>query len=172
MKEEKIFLEYFNEEKNVSPEIIKNSKNKRIIFRKEVETKKYYIKKYILEGRKAIPVVLGLRRDKAKHYEFISKKMKKIGIKHIEPYYIKVKRKSFFSIHSILVTKARGEKTLEDYIKDFKLYKDWFRYYFDVFVLLCKNGIYSTDYNLSGMLVNEKNELLLLDFDSYKIKLF
>ncbi|PID67149.1 MAG: hypothetical protein CR959_01670 [Fusobacteriales bacterium] len=171
MKED-IFLRYFYEDYERMFEIIKNHKNKRIIFKSEIEGNKYYIKKYVLKGRKVLSVKVGLKRDKASHYKFISNKLKKLRVNHVEPYYIKTITKSLLNIESILVTREEGTKTVEDFIMDFKEHQKIFKVFFDTFIFLCKNGIYCTDYNLSGMLVNEKNELLLIDFDSYKTKFY
>lgn len=90
-------------------------------------------------------------------------------MKHVEPYYIKVKKYSFFKRTSILVTKDSGI-SLENYIDNFEEHLDWFNYFFDTFILLCKNGIYCTDYNPDGMLINDKKELVLIDFDAFKTK--
>lgn len=97
--------------------------------------------------------------------------MKELGVKHVEPYYIKVRRYSFFKRASILVTKDGGI-SLENYIKDFRKHEEWFKYFFDTYIYLAKNGIYCTDYNPDGMLVNEKGELLLIDFDAFKTKIY
>lgn len=169
--EEKIFLEYFNKEKLDSKECVKNYKNRKIIFKIKIEDQWYYIKKYVPYRMREKAMALGLQRDRAKHYEFISKKMKKLGIKHVEPYYTKVRRYSFFKRASILVTKDGGI-SLENYVKDFKNHKEWFKYFFDTYVYLAKNGVYCTDYNPDGMLVNENGELLLIDFDAFKTKIY
>lgn len=169
-KEEKIFLEYFNEEKIFSEDCLKNYKNRRIIFVKEIDGKKYYIKKYVPYGKREKLIAFGLLRDKAEHYKFISEKFKKLGIKHVEPYYTKVRRYSFFKRASILVTVDSGI-SLENYIDSFEENKEWFCKFFDLFIYLSKNGIYCTDYNPDGCLVNDKGELLLIDFDAFKTKL-
>lgn len=168
-KEEKIFLEYFNKEKNYSDDCLRNYKDRKVVFFKEIDGQRYYIKKYIPYGHREKSIAFGLQKDRAEHYKFISDKFKKLGIKHVEPYYIKVRKYSFFKRASILVTKDGGE-SLENYIKDFENHKEWFRYFFDTFIFLCKNGIYCTDYNPGGILVNNKNELLLIDFDAFKTK--
>ena len=65
-----------------------------------------------------------------------------------------------------------GGISLENYVKDFKNHKEWFKYFFDTYVYLAKNGVYCTDYNPDGMLVNENGELLLIDFDAFKTKIY
>lgn len=170
-KEERIFLEYFNDEKLDSKDCIENYKNRRVVFVKEIEGKKYYIKKYVPYGKAEKRIAFGLQKDRAEHYKFISSKLKKLGIKHVEPYCIKVNKYSFFKRASILVTEDNG-KNLENYINSFEQHLDWFKYFFDVFIYLCKNRIYCTDYNPGGMLINSKGELVLIDFDAYKIKIF
>lgn len=168
-KEKKIFLEYFDKNKNYSEDCLRNYKDRKVVFFKEIDGKRYYIKKYIPYGKREKAIAFGLQRDRALHYKFISEKFKKLGIKHVEPYYIKVKRYSFFKRASILVTKDGGE-SLENYIDDFKNHLEWFDYFFNTFILLCKNGIYCTDYNPDGMLINDKRELVLIDFDAFKTK--
>ena len=107
--EEKIFLEYFDEEKLSSKECIRNYKNRKVIFKIRVENQSYYIKKYVPYRMREKAIAFGIQRDKAKHYKFISEKMKELGVKHVEPYYIKVRRYSFFKRASILVTKDGGK---------------------------------------------------------------
>lgn len=170
-KEESIFLEYFNDEKLKSKDCIKNYKNRKVVFYKEIGEKKFYIKKYVPYGKAEKRIAFGLQKDRAEHYKFISNRLKKLEIKHIEPYYIKVNRYSFFKRASILVTKDGGI-SLENYIDNFEQHLDWFKYFFDLFIYLCKNGIYCTDYNPGGVLINSEGELVLIDFDAYKTKLF
>lgn len=168
-KEERIFLEYFDKEKNYSKDCVRNYKDRKVVFFKEIDGKKYYIKKYIPYGKREKAIAFGLQRDRALHYKFISEQFRKLGVKHVEPYYIKVKKYSFFKRASILVTKDSGI-SLENYIDNFEEHLDWFNYFFDTFILLCKNGIYCTDYNPDGMLINDKKELVLIDFDAFKTK--
>lgn len=142
-----------------------------MVFYKEIGEKKFYIKKYVPYGKAEKRIAFGLQKDRAEHYKFISNRLKKLEIKHIEPYYIKVNRYSFFKRASILVTKDGGI-SLENYIDNFEQHLDWFKYFFDLFIYLCKNGIYCTDYNPGGVLINSEGELVLIDFDAYKTKLF
>ncbi|MGL5962913.1 MAG: hypothetical protein ACRCZ2_00720, partial [Fusobacteriaceae bacterium] len=44
--------------------------------------------------------------------------------------------------------------------------------YFNYYIEMAKNGIYVTDYNLSGALLDEKNNIKLIDFDAYKKRFF
>lgn len=170
-KEENIFLEYFNEEKLKSKDCIRNYKNRKVVFFKEIDGKRFYIKKYVPYGKVEKRIAFGLTQDRAEHYKFISDKFKKLGVKHVEPYYLKVKRYSFFKRASLLVTEDNGV-SLEKYIANFEEHLEWFKYFFDLFIYLCKNGIYCTDYNPDGMLINSKGELVLIDFDAYKTKFF
>ena len=170
-KEESIFLEYFNDEKLKSKDCIKNYKNRKVVFYKEIGEKKFYIKKYVPYGKAEKRIAFGLQKDRAEHYKSISDRLRKLGIKHIEPYYIKVNRYSFFKRASILVTEDGGV-SLENYIDNFEQHLDRFKYFFDLFIYLCKNRIYCTDYNPGGVLINSKGELVLIDFDAYKTKLF
>ncbi|MGL5058136.1 MAG: hypothetical protein ACRC6A_12325, partial [Fusobacteriaceae bacterium] len=50
--------------------------------------------------------------------------------------------------------------------------KELINRYFDYFIKMFKNGIYVTDYNLSGALIDENNEIKLIDFDAYKKRFF
>lgn len=170
-KEESIFLEYFNDEKLKSKDCIRNYKDRKVVFFREIDGEKFYIKKYVPYGKAEKRIAFGLQKDRAEHYKFISDKFKKLGVKHVEPYYIKVNRYSFFKRTSILVTKDGGI-SLENYVDKFEEHLDWFKYFFDLFIYLCKNGIYCTDFNPDGILVNSKGELVLIDFDAYKTKLF
>ena len=171
LDKEKIFLEYFNKEKLNSADCIRNYKDRKVIFKKEIEGKTYFIKKYVPYGKREKAIALGLQRDRAKHYEYISKKLDEIGVNHVHSVYSKVKRTSFFKRSSILVTEYGGEM-LEEYRDDYKNNMDLFKKFFDIYIKLYKNGIYCTDYNFGGVLVSSKRELLLIDFDAYKTKLF
>ena len=170
-KNEKIFLEYFNKEKLNSIDCIRNYKDRKVIFKKEIDGKIYFIKKYVPYGKREKAIAFGLQRDRAKHYEYISKKLDEIRINHVHAVYSKVKRTSFFKRSSILVTEYGGE-ILGDYIDNYKDNIDLFKDFFNIFIKLYKNGIYCTDYNFGGILVNDKRELLLIDFDAYKTKIF
>ena len=170
-RNEKIFLEYFNKEKLNSIDCIRNYKDRKVIFKKEIDGKIYFIKKYVPYGKREKAIAFGLQRDRAKHYEYISKKLDKIGINHVHAIYSKVKRTSFFKRSSILVTEYGGE-ILGDYIDNYKDNIDLFKDFFNIFIKLYENGIYCTDYNFGGILVNDKRELLLIDFDAYKTRIF
>ena len=91
MDKEKIFLEYFNKEKLNSEECFKNYKDRKVIFKKEIDGKIYFIKKYVPYGKREKAIAFGLQRDKVKHYEYISKKLDKIGIQHVHSIYSKIK---------------------------------------------------------------------------------
>lgn len=168
---EEIFLEYFNKEKLNSADCIRNYKDRKVIFKKEIDGKIYFIKKYVPYGNREKAIAFGLQRDRARHYEYISKKLDEIGVKHVHAVYTKVRRESFFKRSSIVVTEYGGEM-LEEYRDDYKNNMDLFKEFFDIYIKLYKNGIYCTDYNFGGVLVNSKRELLLIDFDAYKTKLF
>lgn len=77
-KEESIFLEYFNDEKLKSKDCIKNYKNRKVVFYKEIGEKKFYIKKYVPYGKAEKRIAFGLQKDRAEHYKFISNRLKKI----------------------------------------------------------------------------------------------
>lgn len=170
MDKEKIFLEYFNKEKLNSEECFKNYKDRKVIFKKEIDGKIYFIKKYVPYGKREKAIAFGLQRDKVKHYEYISKKLDKIGIQHVHSIYSKIKIYSFFKRASILVTEYGGEE-LGKYSKNYMEHIELFKKFFDIYIELAKNGIYCTDYNLGGILINDKGELTLIDLDAYKTKI-
>ena len=149
---------------------LRNYKDRRIIFFEEIDGEKYYIKKYVPHKQRKRSIALGLQRDRAEHYKFISDKLCKLGIPHIKPELVIINKKSFFERESLLITKdggvPLGEMTDFDKIQNRKLLDK----FFDYFIAVCKNGIYPTDYNFGGALVN-KEELYLIDFDPYRTKL-
>jgi len=162
------FLEYFDENKTKEKKCIQNTKNRRIVFMEEINGEKYYIKKYIPRKQRKRSIAFGLQRDRAEHYKFISGKLEKLNIPHIKPEFVIINKKSFFERESILVTKDGGVPLVE--ISNFHQNMKLLDKFFDYFIRLCKNGIYPTDYNYKGTLVNN-DELYLIDFDSYRTKL-
>ena len=171
LDKEKIFLEYFNKEKLKSEDCIKNYKDRKVIIKKEIDGKVYFIKKYVPYGKREKAIAFGLQKDRAKHYEYISKKLDEIGINHVRAVYSKIKKETFFKRSSILVTEYGGIP-LGELAKEYKQNISLFKEFFNIFIKLCKNKIYCTDYNFGGILVNDKRELLLIDFDAYKTKIF
>ena len=93
---EEIFLEYFNKEKLNSADCIRNYKDRKVIFKKEIDGKVYFIKKYVPYGNREKAIAFGLQRDRARHYEYISKKLDEIGVKHVHAVYTKDKERIFF----------------------------------------------------------------------------
>ena len=87
----------------------------------------------------------------------------------MEPEYISVRSKNIFQRTAILVMKDGGI-TLESYIKNYEIEQEYFKIFFNLFVKLCQNKIYSRDYNLEGALLGKDGELRLIDFDKYRIK--
>lgn len=163
------FLEYFDKEKIQNKKCIQNNEGRRIVFTEEIDGEIYFIKKYIPRKQRKRSIAFGLRRDRVKHYKFISLKLEVLGIPHVKPECIIINRKSFFERESILVTKHGGIPlgiiSDLDKIENRKLLDK----FFDYFILMCKNGIYSTDYNFGGALV-KNDELYLIDFDPYRTK--
>lgn len=170
-EEKKIFLEYFNQEKIYSSDCKRNHKNKKIVFYKEINDKKFWIKKYIPYGKRKFTIALGLKKDYVEHYKYISRKLDSIGVEHVRAYYTRIKKDGFFKRQSLLITEDAGI-SLENYIKDFNKYIEWFKYFFDLYIFLAKNKIYCTDYNLDGILVGNDHKLRLIDLDAYKYKLY
>ena len=169
MLDKKYFLDYFDLEKLKYKNCLKNYKDRRLIFLEEINGEKYYIKKYIPHKQRKRAIAFGFSRDRAEHYKFISEKLKNIGIPHIDPELVIINKKSFFERESILVTKDGGVPLLE--MPGFQYDNYFMGKFFEYFVELCKNGVYPTDYNLGGMLVNN-NELYLIDFDAYRTNIF
>ncbi|MEJ6466106.1 hypothetical protein [Fusobacterium ulcerans] len=164
-----IFDKYLlNDEKKLG-ECIQNYKSNRIVYREEIDGKIYYIKKYIMKKKDSFFCNLGIKNDLAKHYEKISKELKRINVLHVEPEYISVRSKNIFQRTAILVMKDGGI-TLESYIKNYEIEQEYFKIFFNLFVKLCQNKIYSRDYNLEGALLGKDGELRLIDFDKYRIK--
>ncbi|VEH39924.1 Uncharacterised protein [Fusobacterium varium] len=63
-----------------------------------------------------------------------------------------------------------GGTPLDNYIYNYKDKLDLFKEFFNIFIRLCQNGIYSKDYNLEGALLGNDGKLRLIDFDKYRIK--
>lgn len=166
-------LDYFDEEKIKIKECIVNTPGKKYVFREEVKGEVFYIKKYIPYGKKIITMNLYLKKDRAKHYEYISKKLTKIQIPHMEPLKVVVKKKGFFKRESLIVTKYGGE-VFEEKLREYSVdeQKKLLDRYFNYYVTMAKNKIYVTDYNTAGALINETEEIRLIDFDAYKKKYF
>lgn len=59
-KEESIFLEYFNDEKLKSKDCIRNYKDRKVVFFREIDGEKFYIKKYIPYGKAEKRIAFGL----------------------------------------------------------------------------------------------------------------
>ena len=95
--------------------------------------------------------------------------MKEINILHIAPEYIAVKNENMLQRTAILVMKDGGTP-LNDYINDYEEKLEFFKEFFNIFIKLCKNKIYSRDYNLEGALLGKDEKLRLIDFDKYRIK--
>ena len=171
MVNREIFIKYFDEDRIKDENCIQNTQNRRIIFTEEIEGERYYIKKYVPHKQRKRAIAFGLQRDRAEHYKFISEKLDKLGIPHIRPEFVIINRKSFFQRESLLVTKYGGIPLGKipdfDQIHKRKLLDK----FFDYFIVLCKNGIYPTDYNFGGALVKDEG-LYLIDFDPYRTKLF
>lgn len=170
-KEEKIFFKYLVESNIKGNECIRNYKGRKLVFLEEIAGEKYYIKKYIPKKSYQYKITLGIKEDPAIHCKNICKELEKIKVPCIEPYYVKIYKKSLFNRVSIFVTKDCGE-SLEKYLPKFNQYKEWFDYFFNTFLYLAQNKVYSTDYNLGGILVGKDGVLRLIDFDSYRRKRF
>lgn len=147
-----------------------NYRNRRLVFKDKIkingEEKIIYIKKYVPHKKPKRLIILGFKDDPCTHYKKVAKKLKKIGINVAEAVLTLEKRESFFYRKYILVTLDKG-KSLQEYEEKFKEYKKFYIKYFDYFILMCKNKIYPTDYNLGGCLINQ-NDIILIDLDSYK----
>lgn len=163
------FLEYFDKEKIKKKKCIQNNEGRRIIFTEKIDGEIYFIKKYIPRKQRKRSIAFGLRKDRVEHYKFISDKLEILGIPHVKPECIIINRKSFFERESILVTKYGGIPLGEIPDLEKKENRKLFDKFFNYFILMCKNGIYSTDYNSGGALV-KNDELYLIDFDPYRTK--
>ena len=166
-----IFLKYLNEDKNEGPECIKNYKNKRVIFKKEIDGKNYYIKKFCLPGRRWKLLALGSREDKVDRNIRISKKLEKLNTAHVKIIFSHKEKISFLQNISLMVTEEGG-KILDDFVYDFENNKHLFIEFFNIFIKLCQNNIYPDDYCYINVLVNENEELVLYDLDEYTTRKF
>lgn len=167
MVNENYFRSYFNSEKLKTKNCIKDYHGRRNVYTEKINGETLYIKKYKPYGRRKRNIAFGLRRDRALHYKDISERLKKLGILHAEPLVILVNRTSFFERESLYVTKDLGIP-LEDYKYNDRLIQTFLNY----FIMMLKNKIYPTDYNLGGALVNFSGNLFLIDFDAYRQKIF
>ena len=164
------FEQYFDLEKIKNKKVIVDDpiKNKKFVYIEEIDGKKYYIKKYSpYRLNHKIWMLIGIKKDLATHYKIISEKLKRLNILHAEPIYILKNKKSLFNIESLIVMKDCG-KMLPEYGVEEKLIKKFMEY----FLTIIENQIYPTDYNIWGALVNEQKELILIDFDAYRLKWF
>lgn len=103
------------------------------------------------------------------HYKEISDELNKINILHVLPEYINVRSENLFQRTVILVMKDGGIP-LNEYISNYEEKLDLFNEFFNIFIKLCKNRIYSRDYNLEGALIGKDRNIRLIDFDKYRIK--
>ncbi|MGL5053555.1 MAG: hypothetical protein ACRC5W_08235 [Cetobacterium sp.] len=165
--------DYFDDIKITEKECLVSNPKKKFVFKEEVNGEVFFIKKYTPHGRRGIKINLFLKRDMGLHYKYISRLLKKIEIPHVEALTVEIRKKSFFKRETILVTKYGGE-VLEEKLRELNIdiQKELINRYFDYFIKMFKNGIYVTDYNLSGALIDEDNEIKLIDFDAYKKRFF
>ncbi|WP_280728449.1 hypothetical protein [Fusobacterium sp. PH5-7] len=170
-KIKEILERYFEDEMNKSNEVVVNYCDRRVVFYNKNlfgNGQGGYIKKYILHKKPKLMVMLGLKKNPCNHYKNIVYKIREIGLGVIDAEITLEKRENFFYRKYIIVTK-NGGKTLSSLEKKFKDNKDIYIKFFNFFIKLCQNKIYPTDFNLGGFLINEKNEINLIDLDSYKI---
>lgn len=167
MLNENYFRDYFDSKKLKKKKCLRDYHGRRNVYEEIIDGEKYYIKKYRPHKQRKRGIAFGVIRDRAEHYKYISDKLKKIGIPHAEPLVVLVNRISFFERESLYVTKKAGVH-LEEYGIDKKLIQK----FFDYFITMLKNKIYPTDYNTDGALVNSERELVLIDFDAYRQKIF
>lgn len=163
------FDKYLSKDMKDLGECVQNYENNRIVYREEIDGEIFYIKKYIMKKRDSFLSNLGIKNDLAKHYQEVSRKLKEINILHIAPEYIAVKNENMFQRTAILVMKDGGTP-LNDYINNYEEKLEFFKEFFNIFIKLCKNKIYSRDYNLEGALLEKDEKLRLIDFDKYRIK--
>ena len=164
-----IFDKYLSKDIEELGECIQNCEDNRIVYREEINGEIFYIKKYIMKKRDSFFSNLGIKNDSAKHYEKISEELEKTNILHIKSEYISVKKEGLFRRTVILVMKDGGV-SLNNYISNYKEKVNFFIEFFNIFIRLCQNGIYSKDYNLEGALLGNDGKLRLIDFDKYRIK--
>lgn len=166
-----VVSKYFEDEIKEDYDLVKNYKNRRVIFREKVningEEVVVYIKKYIPYRKPKKLIILGLRDDPCTHYKKIAENLEKININVVKDILTMEKRETFFHRKYIVVTPSAG-KSLAEYAKEFEKYKKYFVKFFDYFILMCKNKVYCTDYNLGGFLING-DDITLIDLDAYKV---
>lgn len=167
MLNEDYFRGYFDPKELKKKKCLRDYYGRRNVYEEKINGEIYYIKKYKAYGRRKRNMAFGLKRDPALYYKDISEKFKKIGIPHAEPLVVLVNRTSFFERESLYVTKKAGIH-LEEYGYSDRLIQT----FFDYFIIILKNGIYPTDYNTDGALVNSEGKLVLIDFDAYRQKMF
>lgn len=165
----RIFDKYLSKDIEELGECIQNCEDNRIVYREEINGEIFYIKKYIMKKRDSFFSNLGIKNDLAKHYEKVSKELKKINVLHVKSEYINIRREGLFKRTVILVMKDGGV-SLNNYISNYKEKVNFFIEFFNIFIRLCQNGIYSKDYNLEGALLGNDGKLRLIDFDKYRIK--
>lgn len=163
------FDKYLSKDMKELGECVQNYENNRIVYREEINGEIFYIKKYIMKKRDSFFSNLGIKNDLAKHYEKVSKELKKINVLHVKSEYVNIRREGLFKRTVILVMKDGGV-SLNNYISNYKEKVNFFIEFFDIFIRLCQNGIYSKDYNLEGALLGNDGKLRLIDFDKYRIK--
>lgn len=165
--------DYFDEEKLKEKKCIVYTQRKKAVYMEEKDGEVYFIKKYMPHGKKAIKINLNLKKDFAINYKCVSEILKKIGIPHVEPLGIEIRKKSFFKRESIIVTKYGGE-SLEHWLRELELEKQkkYIDLYFQYYIQMFQNKLYVTDYNLTGALIDNEGTMKLIDFDAYKRKVF
>ncbi|MFK4785480.1 hypothetical protein [Fusobacterium sp. MFO224] len=166
-----VVSKYFEDEIKEDYDLVKNYKNRRVIFKEKIningEEVVCYIKKYIPYRKPKKLIILGLRDDPCTHYKKIAKSLERININVVKDVITLEKRETFFHRKYIVVTPYAGE-SLVKYVKEFKKFKKYFIKFFDYFILMCKNKIYCTDYNLGGFLISGE-DISIIDLDAYKV---
>lgn len=167
MLPESYFRGYFNSEELKYKKCISNDRDKKNVYVENIDGLTCYIKKYRSYGRRKIPIAFGLKKDPVVHYKYISKKLKKINIPHAKALATLLNKTSFFERESLYVTEKAGV-----HMHECGYNKELIQTFFDYFLIMLRNKIYPTDYNTDGALVNNEGELVLIDLDAYKIKLY
>lgn len=165
------FDKYLQEEDTKLGDCISNHKDKTLVYRETREGQVYYIKKYIPYGKRKLWTALGLRKDRVLHYQRISRKLEKLGLPCVEAEYVQIQKRNFWERSSILVSKDAGIP-LEEHWKKAGIVEEEVRRFYDIFISLVRNGIYPIDYNSHGILINEKGEWRLTDFDDYRLDIY